>query len=284
MPKTNDFAVLIDTHGRPKDQLTYSALREAGYTGEVYFLIDNEDETEAEYRAIYGDHVIVFDKQKYIANTDSFLPNAPRLSVVYARNAGFDIARELGLKWFAMCDDDIKRFDYKLVIDGKLKGAKASHLDSVINSAISFAESAKLECVATCEMGIYVGGANNPKVKNGFNWSLSHFWIFRTESLLRFRGYFFEDIIFSCLVGSTGKRALALINIAATTLVAGKGFKQSGGMVSTYAAESYEYVGAYLCFMVYPSQIRIVVKDGAFTHEHSETHGNAKILSGRWKK
>ena len=39
----NNFAVFILTHGRPDNVITIKTLRQSGYTGKVYFIIDNED-------------------------------------------------------------------------------------------------------------------------------------------------------------------------------------------------------------------------------------------------
>ena len=49
MIKTNDFAVFILTHGRPNNIVTLKTLRYQGYTGPIYFIIDDEDKTAEEY-------------------------------------------------------------------------------------------------------------------------------------------------------------------------------------------------------------------------------------------
>ena len=41
--KNKDFAVFILTHGRPDNVITYNTLKKAGYTGDIYIVIDNED-------------------------------------------------------------------------------------------------------------------------------------------------------------------------------------------------------------------------------------------------
>ena len=44
----DDFCVFILTHGRPDRVITYKTLLNAGYTGRVYIVIDDEDKTENE--------------------------------------------------------------------------------------------------------------------------------------------------------------------------------------------------------------------------------------------
>ena len=60
----NDFAVFILTHGRADNVVTVPAIKKAGYTGKIYFIIDDEDEQAEEYKKNFGaDRVIIFDKQ-----------------------------------------------------------------------------------------------------------------------------------------------------------------------------------------------------------------------------
>lgn len=46
----NDFAVFILTHGRADNVVTVPAIKKAGYTGKIYFIIDDEDEQAEEYK------------------------------------------------------------------------------------------------------------------------------------------------------------------------------------------------------------------------------------------
>ena len=90
------FAVFILTHGRAKKQDTYRTLRKAGYTGKVYFLIDDEDNQQEEYKKQYGKQVIIFDKKQAASITDAGDNFPKRNSVIYARNANIEIAQNLG--------------------------------------------------------------------------------------------------------------------------------------------------------------------------------------------
>ena len=87
-----DFAVFILSHGRPENVVTYNSLKRCGYTGKIYIIIDNEDKKIDEYKKIFGEKVIVFDKKKVSKTFDEFDNLSDRRSVVYARNASFEIA------------------------------------------------------------------------------------------------------------------------------------------------------------------------------------------------
>ena len=59
-PMRNDFAVFILTHGRADNVVTVPAIKKAGYTGKIYFIIDDEDEQAwlAEYNLLTAKPVI----------------------------------------------------------------------------------------------------------------------------------------------------------------------------------------------------------------------------------
>ena len=46
----DDFAVFIMVHGRPDKMWTYHTLRNQGYTGKIFLIADNLDETRFEYK------------------------------------------------------------------------------------------------------------------------------------------------------------------------------------------------------------------------------------------
>ena len=107
----DNFAVFIMSHGRPDHIKTLKALQKGHYTGKTYIVIDNEDDTAGEYRKLYGNQVIEFDKlavSKTFYTADNF---DDRRAVVYARNACFDIAERLGIEYFLELTTIIRPFN-----------------------------------------------------------------------------------------------------------------------------------------------------------------------------
>ena len=49
MKMNNDFCIFILTHGRPDNLITLNTLKQCGYTGNYYLVIDNEDKRANEY-------------------------------------------------------------------------------------------------------------------------------------------------------------------------------------------------------------------------------------------
>ena len=109
-PMRDDFCAFILTHGRPDNVLTYKTLLNAGYTGKIYIVIDNEDKTEARYRENFGDMVLQFDKAAAAQTFDEGDNFNDRRAIIYARNSCWELARKVGCKYFIQLDDDYTNF------------------------------------------------------------------------------------------------------------------------------------------------------------------------------
>ena len=100
MKANKKIAVFILSHGRPDNVITYQTLRKQGYTGKIYIIVDDEDKTLKDYKNNFGDEVIVFSKKDYENKFDIMDNFSGNKVIVYARNACYDIARNLGLDYF----------------------------------------------------------------------------------------------------------------------------------------------------------------------------------------
>ena len=134
----DDFAIFILTHQRPDRVATYGTLKRHGYTGRIYLVVDDLDPSLPEYRERFGDEVIVFNKREAAANTDSGNNFNDLRSVVYARNATFGIAKDLGLTCFMQLDDDYTAFEYRFDDMLEYKPTVAHNLDAPISALVRF--------------------------------------------------------------------------------------------------------------------------------------------------
>jgi hypothetical protein len=158
-----DFAAFILTHGRPNNVITYRSLRKAGYTGAIYIIVDNEDDTLSRYRTNFGDQVIVFDKPAIAQTFDEADNFGDRRAVIYARNASFQIARDLGLTYFLQLDDDYDHFEYRTYHQ---PGNDQEHfmlgqgLDAIFDDYLDFYQSIDAKSIAMSQGGDFFGGAD----------------------------------------------------------------------------------------------------------------------------
>ncbi len=164
----SDFAVFILTHGRADNVVTVPAIKKAGYTGKIYFIIDDEDEQAEEYKKNFGaGRVIIFDKQAAYDRADTMDNFNDHRAIIYARNECWRIAEELGLKYFLMLDDDYKSIDYRYEEDGKLKYKPSHDFDRVFEDMIQFLEVSGADTVAFCQGGDFVGGVDGGNFHKG---------------------------------------------------------------------------------------------------------------------
>lgn len=77
-----DFACIVISHGRPECS-TVKVLRECGYTGKIYIVVDDEDKTLPDYVERYGADVHVFNKEE---NFDTGDLGGSKGIATYARN------------------------------------------------------------------------------------------------------------------------------------------------------------------------------------------------------
>lgn len=163
--ENNDFCVFILTHGRPGKVLTFKTLRDNGYTGPIKLIIDNEDKTSEEYYERFGkENVIMFDKKEIAKTFDEFDNFDDRRAIIYARNACFDIAKELGYKYFLQLDDDYTAFKYRV---NHLEEHPAScpnirkTLGKAIHAVLEYYKSIPVASIALSQGGDWFGGDSN---------------------------------------------------------------------------------------------------------------------------
>lgn len=156
----SDFAIFILSHGRANEMTTLNAILDAGYSGSWYIVVDDLDEQREEYIEKYGEKVIVFDKKEWAEKTDTVTVTGELRSVVFARNACYEIAEQLGLKYFAEFDDDLISFYIRYEQEGKLMSHRLQgHFDDMIDGLIDFQAQSGALSVGIASDGIFWGGA-----------------------------------------------------------------------------------------------------------------------------
>lgn len=260
------FAVFILTHGRPDNVKTYLTLIKQGYTGLIYLIVDNEDKTLREYQKRYGSKVIVFDKVAIAATfdeCDNF--NIGRKSVVYARNACFKIAEELGVKYFLQLDDDYNQFEYRFGPDLTFGWYRAYNLDRLFQFVLDFYKSIPALTIALAQGGDMIGGGAGTyvqvlmlkrKAMNSFFCS--------TDRPFKFVGRINEDVNTYISLGHRGELIFTIFN---ADIVQTQTQRQTGGMSDLYA-DTGTYIKSFYTLMNAPSCVTI----GMMGEKHLRIH------------
>lgn len=278
------FAMFILTHGRPHDVVTYKSLREHGYTGKIYIIIDNEDSTADEYRRVFGEkNVVQFDKAAAGETFDIADTRTDRRATVYARNASFQIAKDLGLDYFMQMDDDYSQFQYRFVEGPVLRATQVKSLDRIIDAMIRFMEDSNAVTVAMAQGGDFLGGVNGTGGKTPLMRKAMNSWLFRSDRPLTFVGRMNDDVNTYVMNGIRGEiiftpTSISLIPLPTQTV--------SGGMTEMYL-ETGTYMKSMYTVMMAPSCVKVRgmgQSNRRLHHSVSWNHTVPKIISDRHKK
>lgn len=250
-----DFCAFILTHGRADRVYTYDTLRRGGYTGPIVLVIDDEDSQADEYRRRYP-RVVTFSKAAVARTFDEGDNFGDRRSIVYARNACFDIARALGFRYFVELDDDYDsgfylRFDSQFRY-GYTERIKHS-LDSVFDAVLDFYKAIPAASVALSQGGDHIGGNSGrtqvPRLKRK---AMNSFFC-STDRPFQFFGRINEDVNTYVEAGRRGLLFFTVMQIQVNQLATQS---NAGGMTDTYLASG-TFVKTFYSVMYAPSCVRV---------------------------
>ena len=250
----------------------------------LHLLIDNHDKTADKYLNKYKDKVFIFDKNKYAAMVDQYDNFNNLRTTTHARNASFDLAKELGYKYFLVLDDDYSEFLMR--INHKLKHPESKFLiikniDNIFYKTLEYFKNNNFTSICYSQGGDWFDGKRNfnkrPKRKamNSFFCSVDR--PFKFVSRLN------EDVNTYMSLGHQGKVFMTIpfiqLNQKATQ-------KQKGGMTKAYLYNG-TYVKSFYTVLCRPdcTKISLMGRTNKRLH-HSIKWENAvpKIISEKYKK
>lgn len=257
MPKSsppNDFAAFILTHGRPGNVITYDTLRRSGYTGRIVLVVDNLDAKKDEYVSKYGSEVVIFDKAEIAKITDPGDNFGGLRGVVYARNASFEIAKNLGLKYFIQLDDDYRHFQFRF--DDKLnyRPKVLKDLDSIFSALKKFHETTKINSIAMAQGGDFIGGEGNQNAqKLALSRKCMNSFFCSTERPFKFMGRINEDVNAYMRPASVGTLFFTTYQISLEQV---QTQTNAGGLTEIYL-DLGTYVKSFYSVMYMPSAVKV---------------------------
>lgn len=279
----DDFVAFILTHGRPDNVITYNTLRKQGYTGKVIFIVDNEDNKIDEYKKLYGDDVVVFDKLKKSKEFDTGDLSEDRRAIVYARNVCFDVAREKGYKYFVELDDDYNLFALRYRENGLFRSKKFDDLDYVFSAFIEFLENTPCLTIAMAQGGDFIGGAKNKQYDKGLLRKCMNSFFCSVDKYFTFVGRINEDVNTYTTLSSQGK---LLFTYSKAMLNQKQTQSNKGGMTDIYL-DSGTWLKSFFSVMYSPSCVKVALMGD----KHKRIHHNVeweycapKILNEKWRK
>jgi glycosyltransferase involved in cell wall biosynthesis len=281
---TDSFAVFILTHGRARNIKTYATLRKQGYTGPIYLIIDNEDDQADEYRRNYGDQVIQFDKAAEAARCDVGDNFPKRNTVLFARNASFQIARDLGVEYFLQLDDDYIDVRYRFGADLDYCPRSIFNLDGVFAVILDYYKAIPVQTIAMAQGGDYLGGGSSK--------DMSRLWLKRkamnsffcsVDRPFQFTGRMNDDVNTYVALGNRGNLFLTFFNVG---IEQSDTQKTEGGLTDMYA-DFGTYAKSFYTVIHAPSCTNVTGMHSAHQRIHHRINWDAavpKIMNERYRK
>lgn len=282
----DDFAVFILTHGRAGGVVTDKTLRAQGYTGKIVYVIDDEDSQGDEYRKRYGAENVEEFSKKEIAKQFDEMVRGDKRTIVYARNACFDIAKSIGVRYFVELDDDYTFFcfDYDSEYRTITRTQNTKRLDDVFSAMVDFLENTdyRVKTIAFAQGGDFIGGNKGRKAVKVTRKAMNSFFCC-TERRFWFVGRINEDVNTYALFGNRGDlfftTELFSLNQKQTQ-------KNKGGMSDVYI-DSGTYLKSMFSVLAVPSAVKVCMMGD----KHKRLHHNViwnncvpKIVSEKYIK
>lgn len=284
MKKVNkDFCMFILSYGRANRIYTLKVLEKANYTGPYFIIVGEDDKEKNEYIKLYGNKVIMFDKNNYKHNDTG--DNFEGINIVlFARNACFDIAKKLGYKYFMELDDDYKYFELRFNNQYIFKHIKKMNLDYIINYCLEYYKNTNITVLAFAQSGDFIGGALSfmgsymRTKRKAMNTMLCS-----TERPFNFFGRINEDVNTYTRLGEIGKLFLTINCISVEQQQTQSNIN---GLTNVYL-ELGTYIKSFYSVMYSPSCVKI--HDIGFNHKrihHKITWKNAVpcIVNEKYKR
>lgn len=249
----DDLVVLILTHGRPDRVLTYEKLRKHGYTGPIRLLIDDEDKTADKYRSKYPGEVLEFSKREAAGYTDDGDNSGDRRAVVYARNASFGIARDLGYRYFWMLDDDYNAFSYTWLPGPGLVQKNILQLDRMLESLVEYFERIPALSIAIAQRGDFIGGTEGTFMHSLRRRKVMNSFLCSVDRPFKFVGKVNEDVSAYVSIGTRGGLFLTMSMLALNQLTTQQ---NPGGLTDIYLHQG-TYVKSFYSVMYAPSAVKV---------------------------
>lgn len=275
------FAIFILTNGRPNHQYTLEFLRKS-FKGDVFLVCDNEDKTLKEYQRNYGEQVIVFDKKEWVSKSDPMDNFQSKNSVLYARNAVFEIAKDMGYDFFVMVDDDVTGLSFRYEKDGKLVGKPVKDFNKVSSVILETMDDTGTDFFSFGMDKIYIGGLSNGQYRKKIIDKVYCFIFCRTEQQHFYKGIMNEDEINNILSMSVGKLAKSLTAIQINYKPIGR--DNIGGNAETYNENGYySYVRNFYPIIAFPV-LQLKLGKNGFTFGCDRAYYTVQVLPESLKK
>ena len=269
----DNFAIYIISHNRPGCE-TYWKLKEMKYNGKIKIIIDDTDKYIDQYKKIYKDSVVIYNKDDVDLDLMDNL-DEPKGIATYSREYCLQLAKEEQLDYFMMIDDDLKDVKYRF---GKSGNKKVTNFNDLIKVCLDFMDNVDILTFGT--PNDYIGGKNEDyKLGRGTN-----SYLIKVSSNIHFSGRYAEDRITPILYARIGKIILKTLSIQFTFDVWQPNKKITKGGCNDIYKDENNFMMMFYPVINDPSSTIVKLRDNKFTAYTNYKYVCPMILSSKYKK
>ena len=265
MENRTDFCIIIISNGRPNDIYTLKTLKKAGCTIPIYILIDDQDKTADEYLKKYPQQVFIFDKEKYASMVDQYDNFNNLRTTTHARNACFDLAKDLGYQYFLVLDDDYTRFRFR--VDNNLLHSKKGrpvlkNINIIFYKTLEYFINSNFTSICFAQGGDFLGIEASFYRKDGPKRKAMNSFFCSINRRFTFISRLNEDVNTYMTLGHQG---CTFITIPFIQLEQKQTQKTQGGMTDAYLSSG-TYVKSFYTILARPDCCKISLMVGDRIH------------------
>jgi len=271
-----DFAVFILTYGRAEKIKTLKTLKRFGYTGKIYFICSDDDKQLNKYIELYTNQVVVFSKKEYKNTFDIGDNFEDERVVVYARNACFDLAKKVGVKYFLVLDDDYTDFSYRFNSELSYNKGRGyiNNVDDIFKAVLDYYKTIPAKTIALSQNGDWIGGHNSGWAKElKLKRKCMNSFFCSTERPFKFTGRINEDVNAYTRLGAVGDLFLTIPNVS---LKQTDTQANDGGLTEIYLSQG-TYVKSFYSVMFSPSAVKVAMLNTERSRLHHRVSWNNAI-------
>lgn len=249
-PNMDKFAMFILSHGRPEYDKTVQCLKKSGYSGNIVFIVDDQDKRANDYIDKYGhENVYIFCKEFVAKWTDSMNNFNDRKAAVFARNVCWEIAQEMGYDYFCVMDDDTEAFAHKQ----PEKERTSKRFGEVCEYFVEYLINTPALAIAFAQGGDFIGGYD--PYKRNYKRKCMNSWFCKTDRPFRFFGTMNDDIN-ACI--ANGMKGGLFLTIYSYMLHQPLTQTVAGGVTDAYLKYG-TFVKSFYSVILAPSAIKVAL-------------------------
>lgn len=279
------YTVFIISHGSPSVCKTLDVLKSMNFNSEYFIVIDDEDSSIEEYKSNYN-NLLIFEKRKYIEETETIMHPKNSCSAVYVKNFIEDYCQLNHIKAFIIIDDDMKKLRYRYLENDKLKSCDIININSIFSEYVKYMIESDIDGLCFGMHTMYMNKVLEPNRRR----FMSNIYFRNGKRKLNWVSQIYDDLNTCVYYSNYGHVYLMLPQIQMEfepqyfqIQNMNKNNFKNGGLTDLYNGYD-SFKRAFLTTIIQPSSAKPFLHKNVFLMSLSNDNTFPKIISHNYKK